>query len=721
MPCDQLAAAASAPCVPLPHASSPVLLALLSPHLFSSPSHAVSVLEVIARAYLASSLAILLRALRRKPRHKPLLHDAWGEQPADSGTLRRYELIVAAELAAELLLLLFLLLPVQHDGAFGAFAFAAHGIVDNIPWTVGMHAPAAASAGCVARALVLPLLVALCRLLLVALPGQRPVAQYFFAFAPTENACWFAFASSACYGLLLLSACLPPLSVGSLSLGPLVRRQCRGWLGFLALTYFLASFGFVLFFLSDRFPPEAAYAIGFVGLFTYAIGFAPCLYRIFTQEHPSPPPSYPPPRLPPERDYWLAYDAQRHAESLLETQRCDRGAASKGAHSLLTLRSLFKRARRGAEAEGTAPSLRGPPGAIGADSDSRAAMSAVLANVKLIDVSELTLHELVGSGGFAEVFRATWKNGAERRQVAVKQLRVLPKESQMLQSFCKEVGLMQRLDHPNVLGLLGMCIARSGTLAMVTDFLPLGSVFALLQARKPPVPPPWRLALRFLADTARGMEYLHRCEPAIIHRDLKSQNLLVASDHSVKVADFGLSRECMQPGAMTRVGSVQWAAPEVLLGETYSHKCDVWSFGVVCWELLTARVPFEKMAQHVVATRVAMEGMRLPVPSRAPPMLLRLIARCWADAADQRPEFRQIVGEIDEMLGALVAATPHPSKEQLPPSLPAVGDGGVHAAARVQPVLHEATPQQADASCHETASDTVRSGMTAVASSSRMK
>ena len=86
-----------------------------------------------------------------------------------------------------------------------------------------------------------------------------------------------------------------------------------------------------------------------------------------------------------------------------------------------------------------------------------------------------------------------------------------------------------------------MCISRSGTLAMVTDFLPMGSVFALLQARKPPQPPPRRLALRMLADAARGMSYLHKCTPTIIHRDLKSQNLLVAADHSVKVADFGLS------------------------------------------------------------------------------------------------------------------------------------------------------------------------------------
>jgi len=269
--------------------------------------------------------------------------------------------------------------------------------------------------------------------------------------------------------------------------------------------------------------------------------------------------------------------------------------------------------------------------------------------------------------------------------VAVKQLRVLPKEAQMLQAFIKEVGLMQRLDHPNVLGLLGMCIGRSGTLAMVTEFLSLGSVFSLLHARKPPTPLPRRVALQMLADAARGMAYLHGCNPPIIHRDLKSQNLLVGADHSVKVADFGLSRECMQPGAMTRVGSVQWAAPEVLLGQSYSHKCDLWSFGVVCWEMLTAQVPFEKMSQHVVATRVAMEGMRLPVPPKAPPLLLRLIARCWSDVPAQRPEFTHVVAELTEMVQIMHART----AAGLPSASSSAGDDGLP-----QPDVSVEAPQQ---------------------------
>jgi len=291
------------------------------------------------------------------------------------------------------------------------------------------------------------------------------------------------------------------------------------------------------------------------------------------------------------------------------------------------------------------------------------------------------MHELIGHGGFAEVFRATWSDRAAGAapaggargagsasgkqavsdgpvlQVAVKQLRSLPREARGLEAFCKEIALMQRLTHPNVLAMLGVTISSSGALAVITEYMGRGSVFQMLHprgGRGAPLPRP--LAMRMLADCARGVGYLHSCTPVVIHRDLKSQNLLVGNDFSVKVADFGLSRECLQPGAMTRVGSVQWAAPEVLLGKTYSHKCDLWSFGVVCWELLTARVPFEGMAQTAVATKVALEGMRLPVPPRTPMRLLRLIARCWSEAPEQRPAFDAVVVELQAIEQQLIAA-----------------------------------------------------------------
>jgi len=222
-----------------------------------------------------------------------------------------------------------------------------------------------------------------------------------------------------------------------------------------------------------------------------------------------------------------------------------------------------------------------------------------------------------------------------RLAVAVKQLHAAPQDTRAMRSFCQEVGLMGRLSHPNLVRLYGATVSPDGSLGIVTELLPRASVFALLHPRGArgaagDTPPPLPLVWRLLRGCARGMAYLHSLNPPIIHRDLKSQNLLLAEDYTLKVADFGLACEYLRSDhsqAMSRVGSVQWAAPEVLLGEAYSHKCDLWSFGVVCWELLTAAIPFHGLSEVTVATKVALDGMRLPVPTGAPRPLLRLMVR----------------------------------------------------------------------------------------------
>ena len=98
------------------------------------------------------------------------------------------------------------------------------------------------------------------------------------------------------------------------------------------------------------------------------------------------------------------------------------------------------------------------------------------------------------------------------------------------------------------------------------------------------------------------------------------------------MADFGLSREMNHTHAMTRVGTLQWVAPEVLLGERYSHKCDMYSFGVVIWELVTGVVPFDGINRNELARKVAVEGMRLPPPPGTPHGLLVIMAKCFAKA-----------------------------------------------------------------------------------------
>ena len=203
---------------------------------------------------------------------------------------------------------------------------------------------------------------------------------------------------------------------------------------------------------------------------------------------------------------------------------------------------------------------------------------------------------------------------------------------------------MRRLDHPNLLKSLGVSVS-GGTVNLITEFMARGSVYTWLRRDCRGVPPPLPIALRILAETATGMAYLHSRSPRVAHRDLKSLNLLLATDLSVRIADFGMSREFQHTNVMSRAGTMQWVAPEVLLGERYNHKCDVWSFGVVCWELLTALTPFDGVNLADLSKKVHMEGLRLPPPAGAPLPLLQLIAKCWAKPAD-RPEFEELLSAL---------------------------------------------------------------------------
>ena len=435
--------------------------------------------------------------------------------------------------------------------------------------------------------------------------------------------------------LLALTCCRGPRLPGQ----RLLRPECRVWLAFLALTYIGASLGYLLF-LAFAIPATTAMWLGEVFLYLYALGFGPALYLTFRRE----------------RRYWLAGGSEGREARRSANERLLNVAVAGPSVQPSPAPKRFS----------TSPTLQAPPGgfAAGYGQDGASMLRAALRGVRIVQPEELSMHELIGSGGFAEVFRATWTDRAagSEMQVAAKQPRSLPREAHGLHSFCRECALMQRLKHPNVLPLLGVTVSPSGTVAVLTAYMPRGSVFGMLHPRNGRgTPLPRVLAMRMLADCARGVGYLHGCSPPIIHRDLKSQNLLVGADYSVKVADFGLSRECLQPGAMTRVGSVQWAAPEVLLGKSYSHKCDLWSFGVVCWEVLTARVPFDGMAPTTVATKVAMEGLRLPVPPQAPMRLLRLIARCWSEDPEQRPSFEAVVTELGAIEVALTAEAPRSS------------------------------------------------------------
>lgn len=265
-----------------------------------------------------------------------------------------------------------------------------------------------------------------------------------------------------------------------------------------------------------------------------------------------------------------------------------------------------------------------------------------------VDPTEIRLDELLGSGSTAEVYRGSW-HGTD---VAVKKLRVsgpLPVE------FTREISVLLHLRHPNLVLFMGA--STQGPPLIISEYCAGGTVFALLHQR-PDVPLPWNQRVKIAIDVAKGMNFLHRRQ--VVHRDLKSLNLLLAghlASHedlpTVKVSDFGLSRAwlpeqsksqvCMTSGA----GTYHWMAPEVLDGQWYNEKVDVYSYGIVLFEILARRIPYDGSGLEPVSIAVAVSKGRRPdaalVPQDCPADLRFTMECCWAHCPTGRPGFDTIL------------------------------------------------------------------------------
>jgi len=254
----------------------------------------------------------------------------------------------------------------------------------------------------------------------------------------------------------------------------------------------------------------------------------------------------------------------------------------------------------------------------------------------------------LGTGSFGTVFKAELHG----KPVAVKKLSTQKFDDKTLDDFRKEVAIMSTLRHPNVLLFMGAC-TQPGNLVIVTELMPRGSVYDLLRDRN------LKLSLKrkmlFAKDAALGVNWLHRSKPQFLHLDLKAANLLVDKNWTVKVADFGLS--VVKKDAATKkekhgpIGTPLWMAPEVLMNKEYNEKADVYSFGIVLWEILSGNDPWaeiESLAELVEA--VCIDGRRPILPRDIPPSLRDLINACWHGDMDQRPSFEEIIPWFDHII-----------------------------------------------------------------------
>jgi len=254
---------------------------------------------------------------------------------------------------------------------------------------------------------------------------------------------------------------------------------------------------------------------------------------------------------------------------------------------------------------------------------------------------DLVIGERIGLGSYGEVYRAEW-NGTE---VAVKKFLDQDFSGDALEEFRREVRIMRRLRHPNVVLFMG-AVTRPPSLSIVTEFLPRGSLYRLIH--RPNIHIDEKRRIRMALDVAKGMNCLHSSIPTIVHRDLKSPNLLVDKNWAVKVCDFGLSRLKHNTflSSKSTAGTPEWMAPEVLRNEPSNEKCDVYSFGIILWELATLRMPWSGMNPMQVVGAVGFQNRRLDIPKDLDPLVARIIRECWQSDSSLRPSFSQLMAAL---------------------------------------------------------------------------
>uniref|UniRef100_A0A0D3DVN6 non-specific serine/threonine protein kinase n=1 Tax=Brassica oleracea var. oleracea TaxID=109376 RepID=A0A0D3DVN6_BRAOL len=257
-----------------------------------------------------------------------------------------------------------------------------------------------------------------------------------------------------------------------------------------------------------------------------------------------------------------------------------------------------------------------------------------------IDLRKLHMGPAFAQGAFGKLYRGTY-NGDD---VAIKILERPendPEKAQLMgQQFQQEVMMLATLKHANIVRFIGAC-RRSMVWCIVTEYAKGGSLRQFLTKRRNRAVP-LKLAVKQALDVATGMAYVHGL--GYIHRDLKSDNLLISADRSIKIADFGVARiEVKTEGMTPETGTYRWMAPEMIQHRPYTQKVDVYSFGIVLWELLTGMVPFQNMTAVQAAFAVVNRGVRPSIPDDCLPVLRNILTRCWDADPEVRPPFTEIV------------------------------------------------------------------------------
>jgi alpha-tubulin suppressor-like RCC1 family protein len=249
----------------------------------------------------------------------------------------------------------------------------------------------------------------------------------------------------------------------------------------------------------------------------------------------------------------------------------------------------------------------------------------------------------IGKGTFGEVKRGYWR----KTLVAIKFLKKsLENEEENIKSFVEELNLLKRLRHPNILLYIGAS-TTGPYYFLVTEFCENGNLFDFLHVKKSPLNSSERM--RIALEIAKGVNYLHSFNPPILHRDLKSLNILLDKNLKVKIADFGWAR--LRDIHMTKQrGTFQWMAPEVIKKSSYSEKADVFSFAIILWELWVQEPPYNNIDRIEVAKKVATDKNYRPKKSSEIPVEIKnLMVACWDFDPDKRPDFETVIDYLENL------------------------------------------------------------------------
>nr|XP_043636353.1 serine/threonine-protein kinase STY13-like [Erigeron canadensis]XP_043636354.1 serine/threonine-protein kinase STY13-like [Erigeron canadensis] len=271
-----------------------------------------------------------------------------------------------------------------------------------------------------------------------------------------------------------------------------------------------------------------------------------------------------------------------------------------------------------------------------------------------IDLEKLEIKDVIDHGTYGTLYTHGVYDGQD---VAVKvldwgedQIVTVAEALGLRASFLQEIVIWHKLNHPNVskfigasLGISDVTNTQSRACCVVVEYLEGAKTLKkyLIENFKKKLP--FKIVVQLALDLARGLSYLH--SQKIVHRDIKTENILLDTNGTLKIADFGVSRvEAENPTEMTlTTGTIGYMAPEVIEGDAYDRKCDVYSFAICLWEIYCCDMPYADFKSAELSSAVVKQNSRPIIPKCCPRPFSSILEKCWDVNPDKRPEMNEVV------------------------------------------------------------------------------